>query len=152
MNNSVITQCHYGVIFTRVHTVIGKILIYTNWSAHCGKVQSVQELRSQLMSRTDLQVPLPFLEVQVFRMFHIKCTSRCRDEGECFSHCGSSACFLQNLGVTFTRSTLAGGSWPLPGVMLSFGHHRSNRIAEPMAARSKGRWQAGLIMLCSKVI
>lgn len=46
------------------------------------------------------------------------------------SHCGLSAGFLHCLDLTFTWSTLAGGSWWLPGVTLSFGHCRSKRINE----------------------
>lgn len=46
---------------------------------------------------------------------------------------------LHALRLTFTPSTLAGGSWWLPGVTLSFGRCRANHITESAGARSKGR-------------
>lgn len=48
----------------------------------------------------------------------------------CTAEAGSAflSCLLQPFRLTFTRSRLAGGSWWLPGVTLSFGHCRSDHI------------------------
>lgn len=50
--------------------------------------------------------------------------------GGCTAEAGSAlpSCLLQPFRLTFTRSGLAGGSWWLPGVTLSFGHCRSDHI------------------------
>lgn len=83
-------------------------------------MQPVQELRSQT-SRWTLEV-----NVRLLGILNVNGTFPSR----CMAEAGSVllSCFLQPSRLTFTRSRLAGGSWWLPGVTLSFGHCRSDHI------------------------
>lgn len=57
--------------------------------------------------------------------------SRRTGEDEGCPRRGAAARSLQRSRLTFAPSTLAPGSWWLPGVTPSFGHCRSNHIIEP---------------------
>lgn len=65
MNNSIITQWHYRVIFTRVHTVIGKKIIYTN-SAHCSKTQPFRYRRASLAAGLFSNMISSFLVIRLY--------------------------------------------------------------------------------------